>query len=353
MKDKIETVVIGAGGYVGGELLRLIATHPRFELSAAVSETRAASPIGATFPSLASHFTRATFVSAERAVNQISDGASVAVFSAAPHAASARSVAGFLAAAEDRVREVHVVDCSADFRFASANDFEAVYGEPHGAPHLLERFSCAVPEHLPETPKTWIGHPGCFATAALLATVPLVANNLVGGAVHVSGVTGSTGSGRTPREGTHHPERHANFYAYKPLAHRHVPEIEALTAQACGRSVRVNFVPHSGPFARGIYVTLHAPLAERSNARELFDMYRGYYADAEFVRVAPNVPKLKDVVVSNRCHIGVATEGDHAVVMCAIDNLVKGAAGGAVQWMNRLFGLPETDGLTAPAPAWT
>lgn len=353
MKGNIETVVIGAGGYVGGELLRLIATHPKLELKAAVSESRAASPIGGTFPALAYHFTCAPFVSAEHAIKQVSDGASVAVFSAAPHAASARSVAGFLAATEHRVHEVHVVDCSADFRFASANDFEAVYGERHGAPELLERFSCALPEHLSEAPKSCVGHPGCFATAVLLATVPLVAANLVAGAVHVSAVTGSTGSGREPKEGTHHPERHGNFYAYKPLGHRHVPEIEALTAQACGRSVRVNFVPHSGPFARGIYVTLHAPLSTRLNSAELLDMYRAYYPDSPFIHVQPTVPKLKDVVTSNRAHLGVAVDGDHAVVMCAIDNLMKGAAGGAVQWMNRLFGLPETDGLTVPSPAWT
>ena len=215
---------------------------------------------------------------------------------------------------------------------------------------MLEDFLCAVPEHASGAGSGHIGHPGCFATAILLATVPLAA--FVAGPIFATAVTGSTGSGRSAQAGTHHPERHSNLYAYKPLAHRHVPEIERLTELASGVSVNVHFVPHSGPFSRGIYATLQAQLKTGSAAGAVRRAFIDRYADAEFVRVVEGAPKLKDVVGSNYCHLGVAVEGTGVVVMSAIDNLVKGAAGGAVQWMNRLWDLPETAGLLTPAPPW-
>jgi N-acetyl-gamma-glutamyl-phosphate reductase len=169
----------------------------------------------------------------------------------------------------------------------------------------------------------------------------------------VSGVTGSTGSGRVPQAGTHHPERNSNLYAYKPLSHRHAPEMAGLTNAASGRETSVHFVPHSGPFARGIHVTLQARAKSAVTDAELRDVFEKAYAASPFVEVVPATPRLKNVVASNMCHIGVATDGECVVIMSAIDNLVKGAAGGAVQWMNRLWKLPETAGLAAPAPGWT
>jgi N-acetyl-gamma-glutamyl-phosphate reductase len=183
--------------------------------------------------------------------------------------------------------------------------------------------------------------------------VPLVDSGLVTGDLFVSAITGSTGSGRAPQPGTHHPERHSNLYAYKPLSHRHVPEIRNLVAAATGRQAIVNFIPHSGPFARGIYATLQAAIGNSITADALREIYQDFYAHAEFVRIVEDTPRLKDVVASNYAHIGVTTDGDTAVVMCAIDNLVKGAAGGALQWMNRMWSLPETRGLLTAAPAWT
>ena len=171
--------------------------------------------------------------------------------------------------------------------------------------------------------------------------------------VFISGITGSTGSGKTPVAGTHHPERNSNLYAYKPLAHRHAPEVEVLAKAASGRQTRVHFVPHSGPFARGIHVTLQAKAKKPVSDNELRQVFTQAYADAPFVQVVHGTPRIKNVVASNYCHIGVATDGDTIVVMAAIDNLVKGAAGGAVQWMNRLWNLPETAGLDMAAPGWT
>jgi N-acetyl-gamma-glutamyl-phosphate reductase len=186
----------------------------------------------------------------------------------------------------------------------------------------------------------------------LLATVPLVQKQLTVGPLFVSGITGSTGSGRIAQAGTHHPERHSNLYAYKPLVHRHVPEVENLIKNSSGQPATVKFIPHSGPFARGIYVTAQAMLAEQVNRDDVLQAFEACYAESEFVQLVDDTPRLKNVVASNYAHIGVDVSRDSVVVTCAIDNLVKGAAGGAIQWMNRLWSLPESSGLLSPAPAW-
>jgi N-acetyl-gamma-glutamyl-phosphate reductase len=218
---------------------------------------------------------------------------------------------------------------------------------------LLPLFNCALPEHEAGVRSPHVGHPGCFATAVLLAAVPAMSADLVEPDFYVTGITGSTGSGRSPSAGTHHPERHSNLYAYKPLEHRHAPEIEALIGKATGKTVAVNFVPHSGPFARGIYATLQAKLKRPLATHDARDVFRQFYSHAEFVHALDGMPRLKDVVASNHANLSVACSDNTLVISCAIDNLVKGAAGGAMQWMNRLWSLPEADGLDAPAPGWT
>lgn len=353
MSSPIQAVVLGAGGYVGGELLRLITGHPNFKLAAAVSDSRSSQAIADTFAHLSQVLAGVSFVASDEWSNVVANGSDVALFSAAPHGASAAIIRAALNAAKNKNLNMHVVDSSADFRYTEQADWESVYGSQHGAPELLRDFSCAVPEHLDAVTTPHIGHPGCFATATLLATVPLMRSGLTMSEVFVSGITGSTGSGRSPQAGTHHPERNSNLYAYKPLAHRHSPEIARLATAASGRDTTVHFVPHSGPFARGIHVTLQAKAKAAVSEEQLRDIYTRAYANSPFVEIVSATPKLKNVVASNMCHIGVATDGESVVVMSAIDNLVKGAAGGAIQWMNRLWNLPESSGLTAAAPGWT
>jgi N-acetyl-gamma-glutamyl-phosphate reductase len=334
-------------------------------------------------------------------------GGEVAVLCAAPHGAAAKLVDLVLAAAEHAGARLHVVDLSADFRFAAAAEYERVYGHAHGAPGLLAHFRCALPEHAdlafatgaggaapsdqrmggalapdaagrslaPDTPggaggtlaavgaagSGHIGHPGCFPTAVLLAAVPLVRLGWVEPILHVVAVTGSTGAGRTPSPSTHHPARRSNLFAYNPLAHRHEPEMRALAAAAAGQEVAIHFVPQAGPFARGIYATLQARLlrparagagdgAERA-AAVLADL-ASFYAAAPFVDVVAEPPRLQDFVGTNRCRISVAVAGDRLVAFSAIDNLTKGAAGGGIQWLNRLLGFAETAGLTQPGIGW-
>ena len=352
MTAPIHAVVLGATGYVGGELLRLIGGHPDMQLAAAVSTSCAGQPVEATFPHLASAYDGVDFCRHSDWLEKIGHSERIALFSAAPHGASAKVIADALEAAAGIDAEIHVVDSSADFRYTKQADFEKIYSVEHGAPELLDQFQCSVPELVSEIGTTHIGHPGCFATAISLAAVPLVATGIAKPELFVAATTGSTGSGRSPQAGTHHPERHSNQYAYKPLSHRHTPEIAGMCSAASGAPCTINFVPHSGPFARGIYATVQAKAQDPISLQQLRDAYLSAYANAPFVRLVDGTPRLKDVVASNYCDIGVAIENDTVVVMSALDNLVKGAAGGAVQWMNRLWQLPETSGLETTAPGW-
>lgn len=348
--NKIPTIVLGGTGYVAGELLRLIAAHPNLELAAAVSESQAGEPIKSVFPHLQNAFGDKAYISRDEVGSLLKDR--VALFSAAPHGASAGIIAELLAKADEQGCKLTVVDASADFRFASNEAYEAVYGHPHGAQELLGHFSSGIPEHMADPAEPHIGHPGCFATAMLLGAVPMLKMNLIEPEIHAFGITGSTGSGRAPIATTHHPLRHSNLYAYKPLSHRHAPEVEGITKLVTGVKPDLHFIPHSGPFARGIHMTLQATLKQKKSTQEVISVLTDFYAGKPFVEVVEGTPRIKDVVGSNYAHIGAVAQGSTVAVFVAIDNLMKGAAGGCVQWMNRLLGLDEKAGLAAPGPGW-
>jgi N-acetyl-gamma-glutamyl-phosphate reductase common form len=349
----IPTVVLGGTGYVAGELLRLLAAHPNFRLAAVMSDSQPGEPVASAFPHLACTYPAERFSSEAEVQKLLCETRAAALFSAAPHGVSAALIDRLLLAADKAGVEARVVDISADFRYRTAEAYAAVYTQAHGAPGRLPQFTCALPEHLPKLSTPHVGHPGCFATAILLASVPLLAGGMITPTVFVSGVTGSTGSGRRPVEATHHPLRHGDLYSYSALAHRHVPEVTACARAASGVAAEFAFVPHSGPFARGIHVTVQAALTRPLDTAKLLAVLRAFYAHAPFVRVNEQAPRVKDVVSSNYAHLSAAVRGNTVAVLCAIDNLNKGAAGGAMQWMNRMYGLPETTGLTAPAPGWT
>ena len=346
-------IVLGGTGYVSGELIRLILGHPNFTLAGVMSDSSPGELAGKSFPHLAGTLDGTTFKSQADIAALIGSEPHSAVFCAAPHGAAAALIDSLLKAAESAGTKPRVVDISADFRYSTAVAYEAVYKHPHGAPHRLSQFTCAVPEHLRSAPTPHVAHPGCFSTSILLASVPLLASGWVEPMLFVSGVTGSTGSGRKPVEGTHHPTRHSDLYSYGALGHRHTPEITALAKAATGIDAEYSFVPHSGPFARGIHATVQARLKSPRDAAAVIGMLREFYEGAPFVRVLDNAPRVKDIVASNYAHVSAGANGKTVAVMSVVDNLNKGAAGGAVQWMNRLFGLPETAGLTAPAAGWT
>jgi N-acetyl-gamma-glutamyl-phosphate reductase len=347
------TIVLGGTGYVAGELLRLIAGHPHLDIAAVLSDSQPGTAVATAFPHLRSAYPHLQVAGNEEVEALVRRTPRLALFSAAPHGVSAALVDRLLSLAETAATQLHCVDISADFRYASAAAYEAVYGHAHGAPTRIKDFTCAVPEHLAKSPTPHVAHPGCFATATLLASVPMLATGIAEPRLFVAGITGSTGSGRKLSDGTHHPLRHGDLYAYNALSHRHVPEIAACAEAATGVDAEFNFVPHSGPFARGIHVTVQANLRRPLDTAEARAIFTSFYEHCPFVRVLGTAPRVKDVATSNYAHIGVTTNGRSIAIMAAIDNLAKGAAGGAMQWMNRLLALDETVGLTAPAPGWT
>jgi N-acetyl-gamma-glutamyl-phosphate reductase len=351
MNTPVPTLILGGSGYVAGELLRLVLGHPGLSLAGVMSESQAGGAIATTFPHLQALLGDRAFLSKEQILGLFGQGR-LAVLSAAPHGASAGLIGSLITWSRARHTDLTVVDVSADFRFATPGAYEAVYKHAHGAPQLLEEFACAVPEHMKATGRPHISHPGCFATAMLMAAVPLLKLGLVEPDLYVVGVTGSTGAGRTPIPTTHHPERHSNLFAYQPLAHRHAPEVMGICEQLTGRRPQLHFIPHSGPFARGIHMTLQAKLKGAMSADDLRGALMGFYVDSPFVTVTADMPRVKNVAGSNFCHIGAAVHAGSAAVMVVIDNLVKGAAGGAVQWLNRKLGFDETAGLTAASVGW-
>jgi N-acetyl-gamma-glutamyl-phosphate reductase common form len=349
----IPVIVLGGTGYVAGELLRLIAVHPHLQLRGVLSDSQPGEPIAKSFVHLAPIYPDLKFADLETIASLAASLPQSAVLSAAPHGVAAKLIDELLTAAHAKGAAPRVIDISADYRYSNAAAYEAVYKHAHGAPTRIAQFTCAVPEHLARVTTPHVAHPGCFATAVLLASVPLLKLGLIEPRLFAAGITGSTGSGRSPATGTHHPQRHSDLYAYNPLSHRHTPEIVALAQAASQVQAEFNFVPHSGPFARGIHVTVQGRAQHALKTPELLDALREFYRDQPFVRVGGDMPHVKDVAGSNYAFISGAANGQTVAVMCVIDNLVKGAAGGAMQWLNRLFGFAETTGLQAPAAGWT
>src|SRR5271170_4919625 len=353
MSAKTPAIVLGGTGYVAGELLRLLAGHPHLEVAAVLSDSQPGAPVAGAFAHLRSAYPELKFAALEEIETLIRGAPRSALFSAAPHGVAAALIDRLLGTAAAAGTQIHCVDISADFRYSTAAAYETVYKHAHGAPARIREFTCAVPEHLQKSPTPHVAHPGCFATATLLASVPLLALRLTDTRLFVTGITGSTGSGRKPTDGTHHPHRHSDFYSYGALSHRHVPEIAACAKLATGVDAEIHFVPHSGPFARGIHVTVQAALKKPRSSAEAQAVLAEYYRDRPFVRLVAAPPRVKDVATSNYAHLHAVADGPSIAVMCVLDNLNKGAAGGGVQWMNRLLGFDETCGLTAAAPGWT
>jgi N-acetyl-gamma-glutamyl-phosphate reductase len=349
---KLPVLVLGGSGYVAGELLRLLALHPYLHVEAVLSESQPGGEVERVFPHLADAYRGLRFTGRAELPEFIGRQPRLAVFSAAPHGASAALLDEILTVAEQAGTEIHAVDLSADFRFADGDLYRAIYGHPHGAPARLPEFLCAVPEHADGEAPRHACQPGCFTTAVTLAAVPLVGQGWIEPDLHVSAITGSTGAGRTPAPTTHHPERRSNVFAYGALSHRHQPEMRGLVERATGTKARIHFAPQSGPHARGIYATLQARLARPAETDELRTALADYYAAAPFVDVTAEPPRLQDVAGTNRCRISVVAADGAVVVFSALDNLVKGAAGGAIQWMNRLWGYDETAGLRLPGLGW-
>ncbi|MCB9832684.1 MAG: N-acetyl-gamma-glutamyl-phosphate reductase [Planctomycetes bacterium] len=351
MTANIDALLIGAGGYVGAEIARLLAGHSRLVLEAVHS--RSPHPdLGELHPHLAIAYDGLEVAGLDTIdLDRAGSGSGpLAVFCALPHGASAALLADLIARSR---REVYVADVGADFRFADPARFAAIYGQPHPAPELLARFHCGLPDLPGPTPERFAAQPGCFTTAVTLGLAPVVAARLDDGRLVASCVTGSSGSGASPSEGTHHPARATSMKGYGHLDHRHEAEMRMLLGRLAGEEPEVLFLPHSGPFVRGIHATLVVRLEEDLELHDVLDLYRDFYAHSPFVGVLDRLPALNEVRGGNEARIGMSLRERDLAVTVVIDNLVKGAAGGALQWMNRMLGLEPTDGLAAPALAWS
>jgi N-acetyl-gamma-glutamyl-phosphate reductase len=349
----IPVAILGGTGYVSGELLRLLAGHPVFRVAAIASTSRPGGLVAEAFPHLAGSIPDSMgFVSVEDLLEQVGEGAIRGVFAGTPHGTTAALVSMVLDRAKTAGAPIRIVDLSADFRFGSHREWEAVYGQAHGAPERIAEFVGNVPELHRGARPAHAAQPGCFTTAVTLAAAPFAAVGEIAGPIFASAITGSSGSGRTPGQGTHHPERRSALHAYTPLRHRHEPEMRALLGALAKRLVDVEFVPQSGPFVRGIHATVRLETTLSTDVKTWVDTARIFYSGCPFVTVSEEPARMSDVVGTNRCILGIASRGKTVVVTSVLDNLTKGAAGGAVQWMNRLNGLDETTGLRLPGLGW-
>ncbi len=341
----IDVAVVGAAGYAGIELVRLIEAHPEFRLRIATSAAEAGRRIDDLYPQLAG--VSVEFTDPDPAVLA---GAVEIAFLAVPHTAAMAIAPELLDAG------LTVVDASADFRLGNPALYEEWYGVEHTAPALLEQAVYGLPEldrsRLPQA--KLIACPGCYPTATLLAAAPAVESGLVSGWLAVDAKSGVSGAGRTPTEDTHFPRANEAVTPYKVASHRHIPEIEQELSRLAGLSVTITFTPHLVPMTRGLLSTVYARLAEGVSADTVVDAYNERYAGEPFVVVHPDgrMPSTAEVKGSNRAHIGLVVDQRSGVLVsvCAIDNLVKGTSGQAVQCANIALGIEETAGLTAPAP---
>jgi N-acetyl-gamma-glutamyl-phosphate reductase common form len=339
----VKVAVVGAGGYVGGESLRLLLQHPRVTECLATSRSQAGKPIADVHPALAG-FTDIRF--SGQSAGEAARGQDV-VFLALEHGESS-AVAGEVLDAGPGL----VVDLAADFRVEDLRLYERYYG-PHAAPTLVPRFVYGLADVRGERLRgaRAIAAPGCFATAAQLALYPLARMRLAA-APALFAVTGSSGAGMHPKPTTHHPMRAHNLFAYSVLSHRHEAEVLLRWREWTGRpDAAARLMTHSGPFVRGIHLTLHAwlePGALADGAASVSELYRLAYEGRPFVRVLDRPPELTHVVGTNYALVHAAADagGGEVQVMVVIDNLVKGAGGQAIQAMNLALGIPETEGLS-------
>ena len=346
---RYRAAVVGGSGYGGAEMIRRLLIHPEVELVRVASVDFVGEPLAAADPALEGltelRFEGLSAAEAARGVDVVLLGL--------PHTVAAEKVPELAA-----LPGVKVVDMSGDFRLKDAAAYERWYKHRHPCPERLRDFVYGLPElnRAAIRAARFVASPGCFATTIELSLLPLARAGLLEGVVHVQGITGSSGSGVAPSAGTHHPVRAGNLRTYKPLEHQHVPEIAEALAAAGARDLALRFVPISAPLSRGILATAFLELPEEWTEERLRGLYREAYAGEPFVRVpARRLPEVAAVSGSNHAEVGVAAGPARAgrrtvTVFGALDNLVKGGAGQAIENMNLMLGLDEKASLADPGP---
>lgn len=334
----IKVGIVGGTGYTGVELLRLLALHPQVVLRVITSRADAGTPVSQMFPSLRG-YVDLVFTHPDEAHLEQCD----VVFFATPNGIAMQQTRALLDAG------VRVIDLAADFRIKDIAEWEKWYGMPHACPDLVAEAVYGLPEVNRDKIRQarLVANPGCYPTAVQLGFIPLLEAGLIdAGSLIADAKSGVSGAGRKAEIATLFPEASDNFKAYGVGGHRHLPEIRQGLAYVSGKPVGLTFVPHLTPMIRGIHATLYARLKADADLQALFEQR---YAKEAFVDVLPagSMPETRSVRGSNHCRIAVHRPqgGDTVVILSVIDNLVKGAAGQAVQNLNIMFDLPETTAL--------
>lgn len=335
MSGKIRIAIFGGSGYGGSELLRILLFHPNAEIVLVTANEHAGKPVAAVHRNLNS-LTELEFGAAPEDLSTLD--VDVAFF-ALPHGQAISQI-------PQLAQNVRAIDLSGDFRIDDADVFKNYYKLDH-AGELQSRFVYGLTETNREAIRSaqYIANPGCFATATLLALAPMVKSGLLTGKVVVDAKTGSSGSGAKAAANTHHPQRMNSFYAYKPFTHQHVPEIEQHLRSVGDLENGLVFMTHSLPVSRGIFASCYMETTNLLTNEDIKNLYAHFYSDSFFIRWSEGSPDINWVKNTNFCDISAHTSGSSVVVFSAIDNLVKGAAGQAVQNMNLMFGLDEKTGL--------
>jgi N-acetyl-gamma-glutamyl-phosphate reductase len=335
--------VVGATGYTGVELVRLLLRHPKIKITALTSERYVGQPFWKVFPSV---MKETDLICQALDVESLS-GSCDFLFTALPHKTAMQVVPGFLQ------KGLKVVDLSADFRLADPKVYQEWY-EVHTAPALLREAVYGIPElHREEIKRaSLVGNPGCYPTGVILALAPALRHKLIDHRTIIAdSKSGVSGAGRSAVLSSLFTEVSENFKAYKVTEHRHTPEIEQELSRVAGERVIITFTPHLVPMKRGILSTVYASLRKPLSENEILDRYREFYAQEQFVRLHPSdlLPSTADVFGSNYCDIGLKVDqrNNRLVLISAIDNLVKGASGQAIQNMNLMLGFEESLGIEA------
>lgn len=334
----IRAAIFGGSGYGGSELLRILLFHPNVEIGLVTANEHAGKCVSDVHRNLLG-LTDLSFEKAPADLGSLGD-IDVAFF-ALPHGQALDLIPKL-------PESVKAIDLSGDFRIDDPQVFEKYYKLRHAATELQRRFAYGLTETNRQAIRSahYIANPGCFATATLLALAPMVKSGLLtGGTVVVDAKTGSSGSGAKPAANTHHPQRSNSFYAYKPFTHQHVPEITQHLAAVGDFNSELVFMTHSLPVARGIFASCYMETKVGLTNEDVRNLYETFFGDSFFVRLVDGSPDINWVKNTNFCDIGTFSNGRQIVVFSAIDNLVKGAAGQAVQNMNLMFGLDEETGL--------
>ena len=339
--------VVGATGYAGAELVRILCNHPDIELTMLTSRQYAGVAFDKVFPSMTGSV---NLVCEALAVDKLCDSADV-VFTALPHKIPMALVPELLSKGKK------VIDLSADFRFKDAKIYEAHY-QQHTAKNLLDQAVYGLCEIYLDKIKQadLVGAPGCYPTSVLLPLLPVIKGNLIDpGTIIADSKSGVSGAGRSVSLTTHFCEVNESFKVYKVAEHRHNPEMEEILSIEGGRPIKLTFVPHLVPMSRGILTTLYANTVEGVTREDVEKCLCSFYAGRPFIRILGEnrLPDTRHIRGTNFCEIGVRLDerNNRLILISAIDNLVKGAAGQAVQNMNIMLGLDETAGLrTTPFP---